>query len=473
MIPLQLVPPADQPSPAGHPVVVRRRRSLTSAFQTVKTRCSRDKLNDSDDSGTTKLPRSSGASKESTLKPDDVQSCADSPPRLDVLSELPGDSLHRSSTFRTSLEKAVEDINVKYGTARLPENQMEEIGNSDRVCSTRPHPFYARNNFQPRYRLPHFVNTPTVRTQPVVGELKMGSPCSSKLTSNVASSPLSDCRTEETLDRAVSRTECAKGQSPVTKQEIPGFDNCELAQEASPGPSDVLTEPFRDFHDGEAHAPAQQQSDASGQSEQLVEDDTCEAEVHVADESLVIADSIPGTFPATLEDEQPQARRPDTLAPNVFCWRTSQQEDNSQAEDPKDFPALVIGRVRESSDNSDALTETDLVGLQKAPSHDSNSSAHREHQRAPSVSELVSKFGRMASSRKSRDSSLSREVAWPYPVGKTVRFGTCHRKMSLDSGDCESQMSASDNPEEGNIQIASKSRRIESSADNSGRDDIC
>ncbi|CEJ81397.1 hypothetical protein VHEMI01524 [[Torrubiella] hemipterigena] len=40
--------------------------------------------------------------------------CHTPPPRLDVLCELPADGLVRTSTFRSSLEKAVDDINDKY-----------------------------------------------------------------------------------------------------------------------------------------------------------------------------------------------------------------------------------------------------------------------------------------------------------------------------------------------------------------------
>ncbi|KAJ6444653.1 LOW QUALITY PROTEIN: pentatricopeptide repeat protein [Purpureocillium lavendulum] len=188
-------------TPVGH-AVVRRRRSLTSAFQTVKTRCSRDKLRESDDSGTIKPARSSGASKESSLKSGNVPPVATSPPRLDVLSELPSDGLQRSSTFRASLEKAVEDINIKYGTTRLPENGAEDTSNAEAVAATRPPAFHARTNFQPRYRLPQVVTVPVARTQPTVGELN-GSPCPSNLTSNVAGSPLSDFRIDEILGHAL------------------------------------------------------------------------------------------------------------------------------------------------------------------------------------------------------------------------------------------------------------------------------
>lgn len=40
------------------------------------------------------------------------------PPRLEVLQETPQEGLHRTSTFRTHLEQAVDDINNKYSTFR-------------------------------------------------------------------------------------------------------------------------------------------------------------------------------------------------------------------------------------------------------------------------------------------------------------------------------------------------------------------
>ncbi|UNI21548.1 hypothetical protein JDV02_007528 [Purpureocillium takamizusanense] len=409
------------------------------------------------------------------MKLADVPTFAEAPPRLDVLSELPSDGLHRSSTFRTSLEKAVEDINVKYGTTRLPEKQVGAIGDGDGVCSTRPPPYYARSNFQPRYRLPQFVTIPPVRTQPTVGELKTGSPYSSKSTSNVAGSPLSDFHIDNILNRALSGTKAAKDQSSAIKQEVPALDKCESVSGSLSSLAGGTTAPIPDNQRDETqNFSTQGQRDAADKGEPFVKDANCETESLTADEPYAVADSIPGTFPAAFEDEKPHLHfRTDKIVPNIFCWQTPKEEDSSQEEGPKHPSSLVIGRVRDVSDSSDGLTETDLAGLQKARSHDSTSSACHEHQRAPSVSELVSKFGRMASSPKGPNGSVGRGVSEQQSLCKTVTFGTGRRQMSLDSGDGESRTSGSDNPDMVPVEIAAKSRRIESSTDISGHHGLC
>ena len=84
-------------------------------------------------------------------------------PRLDLLSDITADGLQRSSTFRAGLEKAVDDINTKYGDKSKPY-----------VASTSPTPSVAirsKNGFRPRYQLPTFVEAHATRIQPNAGEM--------------------------------------------------------------------------------------------------------------------------------------------------------------------------------------------------------------------------------------------------------------------------------------------------------------
>lgn len=84
-------------------------------------------------------------------------------PRLDLLSDITADGLQRSSTFRAGLEKAVDDINTKYGDNSKPY-----------VASTSPTPSVAlrsKNGFRPRYQLPTFVEAHATRIQPNAGEM--------------------------------------------------------------------------------------------------------------------------------------------------------------------------------------------------------------------------------------------------------------------------------------------------------------
>ncbi|KAK5988824.1 Nonribosomal peptide synthetase 32 [Cladobotryum mycophilum] len=101
-------------------LLIRRRRSLSALFQTVKSKYSRDRLNtiatESEQSTRSALfPRK--ATREIMSIP--MQAKQSNPPRLDVPNGLPKDGLHRSSTFRASIEKAVDNINDKYGTTSI------------------------------------------------------------------------------------------------------------------------------------------------------------------------------------------------------------------------------------------------------------------------------------------------------------------------------------------------------------------
>lgn len=97
------------------------------------------------------------------------------PPRLDVLSDLGQCELHRSSTFRTNLEKAVDDINTKYDTVSATQrSKSETLENGCVSKSIYPYPTtdHTGSCFQPRYRLPTFVHVSLIRAQPKVGELE-------------------------------------------------------------------------------------------------------------------------------------------------------------------------------------------------------------------------------------------------------------------------------------------------------------
>ncbi|KPM46177.1 hypothetical protein AK830_g335 [Neonectria ditissima] len=105
------------------PVLVHRRKSLGDAFQSVRHKWARDKATNSGPK--THPPKS--ISLETELSTDEsecdpsffvVDTAATTPPQLDVLSELHQGNLERSSTFRTALEKAAADIDIKYGTTQ-------------------------------------------------------------------------------------------------------------------------------------------------------------------------------------------------------------------------------------------------------------------------------------------------------------------------------------------------------------------
>lgn len=83
------------------------------------------------------------------------------PPQIDLLEEFTQDGLQRSSTFRDGLEKAVNDINTKYGDSAKTYINSTSPTNSVAVRN--------KNTFRPRYLVPTYVDAPNSR--PVIGEL--------------------------------------------------------------------------------------------------------------------------------------------------------------------------------------------------------------------------------------------------------------------------------------------------------------
>lgn len=83
------------------------------------------------------------------------------PPQLDLLADIASDDLQRTSTFRDGLEKAVNDINTKYGE---PSRTFIESASPASSVAIR-----ARGSLKPRCLMPNYVDSPTAR--PVVGEL--------------------------------------------------------------------------------------------------------------------------------------------------------------------------------------------------------------------------------------------------------------------------------------------------------------
>ncbi|RDA93358.1 hypothetical protein CP533_0347, partial [Ophiocordyceps camponoti-saundersi (nom. inval.)] len=172
---------ANPPSQSSYRSPVQRRTSLTSAFHT----CSRDKLPGNeviDDHGcVTRLRPLTRITKQMISGPMNAVPIADPPPRLDVLSEIPQDGVHRSSTFRTCLEKAVDDINEKYGTpSSVCLSRSHGNIDEDSIVNSGAALRRDRNSFQPRYRLPTLVQAPAIRARPAASEIKEVICCSDR-----------------------------------------------------------------------------------------------------------------------------------------------------------------------------------------------------------------------------------------------------------------------------------------------------
>lgn len=140
-------------------------------------------------------------------------------PRLELLSDITADSLQRSSTFRTGLEKAVDDINTKYGDNSKPY-----------VASTSPTSSVAirsRNGFRPRYQLPTFVQAHASRVQPKPG-----------VSATLESVPLTSGKVDEAKDAKAGVPEsAADSNSP--------FDDANNTNSYDNSPADGVLENTR------------------------------------------------------------------------------------------------------------------------------------------------------------------------------------------------------------------------------------
>ncbi|KAI5460010.1 hypothetical protein BGZ63DRAFT_446930 [Mariannaea sp. PMI_226] len=116
--------PLPNPDVTHHhkPILPYRRKSLGDAFQLIKAKWDNDRNSDS----------SQETNADRLLQSEDETSQVDSssdihltsyipvskpdPPRLEIPSGFQHEGLERSSTFRALIEKAVDDINMKYGS---------------------------------------------------------------------------------------------------------------------------------------------------------------------------------------------------------------------------------------------------------------------------------------------------------------------------------------------------------------------
>ncbi|KAM3514888.1 hypothetical protein MY11210_001493 [Beauveria gryllotalpidicola] len=90
-----------------------------------------------------------------------LPSVSSAPPRLDALPDFALNGWQRSSTFRDGLEKAVNDINIKYGDSTQTLISSTSPTNSVAVLE--------KNLPRPRCMVPIYGGTPNAR--PVIGEL--------------------------------------------------------------------------------------------------------------------------------------------------------------------------------------------------------------------------------------------------------------------------------------------------------------
>lgn len=147
-------------------VLVHRRKSLADILHAIRPRQPQD-------DATHQAQRSALDNSTPTASKDDgaraaplttfTEELTDQYPRLDILSELPSTNLQRSSTFRVCVEKAVNDINSKYGmgpSTAESKNDQKYLSKSSVNVEFKPIP--PRSYFRPEAPLNLFADTSKV-----------------------------------------------------------------------------------------------------------------------------------------------------------------------------------------------------------------------------------------------------------------------------------------------------------------------
>ena len=410
--------------------------------------------------------------------PLDARPLSELPPRLDVLSELSRDQeLRRSSTFRACLEKAVEDINIKYGASApcLPDpgHAIDDVPGDATPGGRRASHYHTRSNFQPRYRLPHFVHVPMTRVQPAVGEVKDAPPGASFKPGKPAAR-LSDFHIDEILSKALVAPDSPKGStSSENKESVAGLRCDDASIASSLSPTMPPKPPFSQHksEDPNVSSDAPHVAKTNGETESSVSPPV-DAEC-----TLPNTGALPGAFPTTVDDGPPNSPSDvDDDVPGGACSQDAENRADQKIEEPSHPLAVASKRVGSTPVDLEAqlepqaasldCPETLVLGISKPANNGAYTASGR--QRAPSVSELVSKFRRMASPPDIFDGSGSRgECEMRVPSGPAL--GTWHGRLSQDFDDDSTLRSASGDSGPG-IHHAKLTRRrvVTPSTDESG-----
>ncbi|KJZ76031.1 hypothetical protein HIM_04487 [Hirsutella minnesotensis 3608] len=357
---------------------------------TIRDRCSREKLSDGDEKADLGLVigprRSARLSVRAASSVGHIKSTSDNPPRLDVLAELPADGLQRSSTFRVCLEKAVDDINDKYDNpapAYQPHKQIGDGSDDDMSGATRLTSPKICTNFQPRYRLPKIIHVSTTPLQPdtsEVNEIDLYSAQQGQRTREARSRP-----------SPTDTAHCVDGHQVAVPRGNQGRIHRALSRSRaySSTSSTKLLE-----HYAEAERKQELDTDKTVYELEANEVGTSKAlDRASAAFQPIYSPPLIELGPSSDELAAVQISIPAASAADNFVPLRVRQPEN-QARDPSSMATSDSARMRSVSKASKDSTETQSSPL----SRNCTSEIHpTTQQRAVSVSELVNKFKRMES----------------------------------------------------------------------------
>lgn len=355
---------------------------------------------------------------------------ASPPPRLDLLSEFGHSDLQRSSTFRASLEKAVDDINNKYGTKSsnsLTEDTPEEYQVPSRAIRGHTLPSYAQASFRPRYKLPTFIKSPASCARSDTGELKELTPTVSVESVQMKTNPRDVLIPDHQIDQILGQVFGAK---PAV--ECPAGDKTSRATEAAESNQEDNTHHM-------APALSSDPTDHEGENRDVdisAKFETTKLETTETDSTRPVApDDIhqnqPTADSASAKPNRGSIGRPRARTGGVESLPPLMDKQNNSLFES----SVTMKRVR-SGPGASGCSET--VSKSRHTSDCSNDSQSQDAN-IPSVSDLVSKFRRMAAPNIAASNAVSAASKEPTsPMKKVARgkqFETFRSRFSNDSED--------------------------------------
>lgn len=332
-----------------------------------------------------------------------VSPVSSAPPRLDALPDFALDGFQKSSIFCDGIDKAVNDINTKYGdfTKSFPTSTSPTSSVAVRDSKIIP---------RPRFMVPIYVDTPQPR--PVIGEIW------TKLRSQdeplQPSKPLADLpkeiadTTSPFHDSHEVDTECSEpentGTSSAAKEVVSDGASTSASQlagtrsqECLPAAQTTISAAYLDLSSGSSHA------------DNTVSQNT-NANIDVCSDSSA-ANNTEAASPPDLADEDSMCLR-DVDSTSALSHSTSRGHESS----------LAMGSADNATDSEDPCRTT-------GANRGRNSSA-------PSVAALVSKFRRLEQSP--ADCVQEQDQA---SVESNSRFIQSYRHRSEDSDKDDSLLS--------------------------------
>ncbi|KAG5926237.1 hypothetical protein E4U42_003512 [Claviceps africana] len=424
------------------PVVVNHRRSLSSVFRTVKTRYSRDRLDKNEMDW--QSPARRQVSEVPWLVNQEVPVLisqprkASPPPCLEMPLDLVGrEKSSGPSTFRASLERAVDDINYKYGISSSSESCpsyviQRGLEQDSQEEKDRPFPApisFPLSNFRPRYQLPTFTNAPARKAKSSVGEVRnlssITSAESDPLEEEISEKEDGSCHLppmllNEALDSRFDLVELMTTMaSQTTSKEADPQRVAAEDGDLSARQSTTFSSPRDSIHNATVEASGKDHAELvsslskkSGESATEVTRNTLSTTSSTYEsDSLSIAQKTP----------LPIHQRNRSNSEQATCTTRGSSIKNFDSKSLSSDFGIEVKRVRAKSTSDNAECESVIINSRQ-PSKTSDELAFADES-IPSVSDLVRKFRRMGSPPGELPFTTPTEAYKQYPAIRRISRG--------------------------------------------------